>query len=86
MPRKCIRRSGSGNLQGSWTEENLREAIKRIGTNVIGVNVASSYYGIPSRTLRCKEQPGILAKLPFDPQDVFSIQKRKRSVEHIQLL
>jgi hypothetical protein len=30
MPRKYVRKSGSGNLRSAWKEENLRETIKAI--------------------------------------------------------
>ncbi|KAJ8890168.1 hypothetical protein PR048_009675 [Dryococelus australis] len=58
----------TGAARGTWTEDNLKEAIARLQAVVIGVNEASWYYGIPSRTLR----------------GVLGTENEKRLVRHIQ--
>jgi hypothetical protein len=46
MPRKYKRICGSGNLPSAWTEENLREAIKRTEANETGANAPSDIIAI----------------------------------------
>lgn len=84
MPTQYKRRPGSN--RGRWTEENLREAIRRIEAEEIGINEAERYYGIPSRTLRHRRTSGNLMKISLGPQGTLGPDNENRLVEHIQRL
>lgn len=84
MPTKYKRKPGSS--RGSWSEETLKEAIKRIVKGEIGINEAARYYGIPSRTLRRRRYTGFLEKYSLGRPTTLGKENEKRLVAHIQRL
>lgn len=50
MPTTYIRKGSS--TRGEWTEENLKNAIKAVKENNMGVNQAARTYSIPKTTLK----------------------------------
>ncbi|XP_054706771.1 uncharacterized protein LOC129216581 [Uloborus diversus] len=81
------KRKKTGAARGTWTEDNLKEALMRLEAGEIGVNEAARYYGIPSRTLRRRRKTGNNIKTSsLGPQGVFGVENEKRLVKHIQRL
>lgn len=85
MPTE-YKRKLSGQKRGRWSEENLRQAVKRIENGDIGINEAARYYGIPDRTLRRRKASGNLTKVPLGPPSTLGAENEKRLVQHIQRL
>ncbi|XP_054723359.1 zinc finger protein 177-like [Uloborus diversus] len=81
------KRKKTGAARETWTEDNLKEALRRLEAGEIGVNEAARYYGIPSRTLRRRRKTGNNIKTSsLGPQGVFGVENEKRLVKHIQRL
>ncbi|KAJ8878431.1 hypothetical protein PR048_019009 [Dryococelus australis] len=85
MPTE-YKRQKTGAVRGTWTEDNLKEAIARLQARESRVNEAARYYGISSRSLRRRKQSGNMAKLPLGPQGVLGTENYKLLVRHIQQL
>jgi hypothetical protein len=60
MTREYIRRSGNGNLRCSRTEESLRDAIKRIEINEVGVSVASFSHAWTQKKIESPKKTSLL--------------------------
>ncbi|XP_034936109.1 uncharacterized protein [Chelonus insularis] len=81
MPRIYVRTT----LRGSWSEENLHEAMEKVKSQKMGVNQASRHYKIPSRTLR-RHLQAEKCKIPYGRPTVLSEEHEKSLVAHIKKL
>lgn len=88
MPRIYKRKipTNGKKMRGDWSEENLREAVRRIYANEIGLNEAARYYEIPSRTLRRRMGTGNFCKGKLGPSCILGEENEKNLVEHIKRL
>lgn len=75
-----------GSTRGSWSQENLVNAMAAVKNHSLGINEASKMYKIPKSTLKTKLRNNNNKKVPLGRRTVLSSENELEIVNHITKL
>lgn len=72
--------------RGKWTEQQLKDAIRAVKNNLMGINEASRTFDVPSRTLRRRIQTGVTQKIGMGRAPLLGAVNERKLATHLKKL